>query len=350
MTEFSIHIDKKRVTQHTIFWMCWIFGFTFIQSFGFGMHDFMAWLVYYLVTLPLFMAHTYLIAYWLVPAYFFRPRYGLFALWIIVLLIIASILEMLISNEVVWALVKPENKQPGNYFGWQNILINGLGNEYIIIVFLSVKVVRFWNLKMGEKTDLLNRKLSTEIELLKIQSYPRFLLNVADKLEDLAKNHSPQTPEMIIRLSNLMNSMISDDRSDRILLQKEVDLIKGYIDIQLMSLPDDYDVNFHVSGELNGILIPRFLFFQLVEEGFMILDESENSTDYSVLIRTEPQHLLFSMTIWNDRLLNKQFNPGVIENCRKYLDYFYPENHKVMSNFEINFVEVSIEINIEPWH
>lgn len=25
---------------HTIFWMCWIFGFTFIQSFGFGIHDF----------------------------------------------------------------------------------------------------------------------------------------------------------------------------------------------------------------------------------------------------------------------------------------------------------------------
>jgi len=348
MSEFSIHIDRKQVAQHTIFWMCWIFGFTFIQSFGFGVHDFMAWLVYYLVTLPLFIAHTYLIAYWLVPAYFFRHRYGLFGLWIICLLIIASVIELVISNEVVWSIVKPENKQPGNYLGWQNILINGLGNEYVIIVFLSVKVVRFWNLKMGEKTELLNRKMLKEIELIKIQSYPRFLLNVADKLEDLAKNHSPQTPEMIIRLSNLMNSMISNDRSDMILLQKEVELIKGYIDIQLMSLPADYEINFQVSGELNGIRISPFLFFQLVEEGFMILDESEKRTDFSVFIKTEPHYLLFSMTIWNDKLLGKQFNPGVIENCQKYLGYFYPENHKVMSNFEINFVEVSIEINTEP--
>lgn len=99
MTDFSIHIDKKRMAQHTIFWMCWIFGFTFIQSFGFGINDFVAWLFYYLVTLPLFVAHTYLIAYWLVPACFFKHRYWLFAGWIIALLIIASVFELVISNE-----------------------------------------------------------------------------------------------------------------------------------------------------------------------------------------------------------------------------------------------------------
>jgi sensor histidine kinase YesM len=337
------NIDRHRVVKHTIFWFIWICSFTILQSFGFGISDYGAWLVYYLVTLPLFMIHTYAIAYWLVPKYFFTHRYLLFSLGIFVLLNLASIGELLISNELVWKLVKPGNIQPGNYLNLQNILINGLGNEYIIIVFLSVKVVRFWNSKMGEKAELMNQKLSTEIELLQYQSYPRFVLNVMDHLEHLAVDQSPLTSEMIIRLSGMMNNISSRQKSEKILLHKETELIKSYIEIQKMSAPKSLNVSFQVKGNLNSLQIPPFLFFQVVEEGFAVTDHSEK-TDLAVLIKTESNALLFSMTLWNDQLLKKPFSQIVMENCRKYLSYFYPENHKVISNFEINFVEVTIEI------
>lgn len=344
MTDYSINIDKRRIARHIGFWLCWICGFTFIQSFGFGMHDFRVWLFYYLVTLPLFVANTYIIAYWLVPSYYFNRRYWLFSGWIVALLLAFSVFELIVSNELVWLLVKPENIQHGNYLNLSNILINGLGNEYIIIVFFSIKVVRFWNSKMIEKTELLNKKMRTEMELLKYQSYPRFVLNVADKLESMAQQQSAQTPEMIIRLSNLMNSMASGNRSDKVLLQKEIELIRSYIEIQRMSFSEGYDVKFMVSGDLNGIRIPHFLFFQMVEEGFALLGDFKDKSDFTIFIKAEPHYLLFSMILWNDQWLYRRFNPDVMENCRKSLAYFYSENHKVISNFEINFVEVSIEL------
>lgn len=82
----------------------------------------------------------------------------------------------------------------------------------------------------------------------------------------------------------------------------------------------------------------------MVEEGFVVLDNFTENTDFTILIKAEPNNLLFSMTLWNDKSLNNRFNPEVMENCHKYLSYFYPENHKVISNFEINFVEVILEI------
>lgn len=344
MTELLQHIDQNRILNHTLFWCSWIGGFTVIQSFGYGISDYWAWLVYYLVTLPLFVAHAYVIAYWLVPKYFFRNRYLIFAFWIVALLVVASLGELIISNGLVWKLVKPENIQQGNYLNWQNVLINGLGNEYIIIVFLSVKVVHFWTLKVEEKSVLVNRKLATEIELLQYQSYPRSVLNVMDRLEKMAKEGSPQTPEMIIRLSNLMSSMIATRRSDKILLDKEIEMIRSYIEIQRMKLINSLPVNLLVKGELNSLKIPPFLFFQMVEEGFVILEPNQENSDYTILIKAEPNYLLFSMTIWNPEELKTKFNPTVLENCRKYLSFFYHENHKVMSNFEINFVEITIEI------
>lgn len=344
MTGLLRHIDQNRILNHTLFWCSWIVGFTVIQSFGYSASDYWAWLVYYLVTLPLFVAHAYAIAYWLVPKYFFRNRYLVFAFWIVVLLVIASVGELIISNGLIWKLVKPENIQPGNYLNWQNVLINGLGNEYIIIVFLSVKVVRFWTLKVEEKSALVNRKLATEIELLQFQSYPRSVLNVMDRLEKMALEGSPQTSEMIIRLSNLMSSMIATRRADKILLHREIEIIGSYIEIQRMKLINSLPVNLLVKGELNSIRIPPFLFFQMVEEGFVLLEPNHENSDYTILIKAEQNYLLFSMTIWNPDELKTKFNPTVLENCRKYLSFFYPETHKVMSNFEINFVEITIEI------
>ena len=344
MVNFYSHIDKLRVFKHSIFWLVWIASFTVIQSFGYGSDAYMAWLAYYVMTLPLFMAHTYAIAYWLVPKYFYEHRFPAFSFWVICLLILASIGELILSNELVWKVFKPEYIQRGNYLYLSNILINGLGNEYIILVFLSVKVVRMWNSKMGEKTELLNRQLLTEIQLLQYQSYPRFVLNVMDRLEHLAIIRSPQTSEMIIRLSKLMSHMTNMQRKDRITLQKEVEMIRSYSDIQRMNFSKEFEVNFLLTDELNNFQVPPFLFFQLVEEGFNVLDDCSEKSEFTLLFKSETRYLLFAMTLWNPNSFSKQFSLLVMENCRKYLNYFYPENHMVKSSFEINFVEVTIEI------
>lgn len=344
MTEYIINMAENRLAKHAVFWLIWIISFTVIQSFGFGISDYLSWLVYYLVTLPLFMVHTYVIAYWLVPKYFFKHRFIFFSVWILGLLIVSSVLELLISNEMVWKLMKPKNIQPGNYLNVQNILINGLGNEYIIIVFLSVKVIRFWNSKIGEKTKLTNQKLQTEIELLHYQSYPKFILNAMDRLENLAEAKSPQTSDMIIKLSNLMTNMLAGRKSDKIAIQKEIDLIRSYVEIQRIGFPETRQLEFQVNGNLIGIAIPPFLFFRLVEEGFLVLEDFSEQTEFTILIKAEPNYLLFSMTIWNAETMLKPFNTVDVDNCRKILEYFYSGNHKLISDFEITFVKVTIEL------
>lgn len=340
----SRNIGSQRIMNHLIFWLIWICGFTVIQSFGYGTYFYFAWLNYYLMTLPVFVVHTYLIAYWLVPKYFFEHRFLVFSLWVFILLIVASIAELVLSNELIWKLLKPEFVQHGNYLNFSNILINGLGNEYIVLVFLSVKVVRLWYSKVGEKTELLNRKLSTEIALLQYQSYPRFVLNAMDRLELLAVAHSEKTSEMIIRLSEMMNHMTSLQKTDKITVRNEVEMVRNYIEIQRASFPERFRVNFQVTGRLSYFRIPPFLLFQPIEEGFRILDDFPEKAEFTIRINSEAESLNFAMNIWSDVPFTKLFNGAIVENCKKYLDYFYPENHLIKSSIERNFVELSLEI------
>lgn len=339
------NIDKKHVSNHVIFWLIWVCSFTVIQSFGYGIYFYFAWLSYYLLTLPLFVVHTYLIAYWLVPKYFFRHRYLVFSALVFILMLLASVVELVLSNELIWRLLMPGFVQSGNYLNFLNIVINGLGNEYIVLVFLSVKVVRLWYSKSGEKTELLNRKLSAEIALLQYQSYPRFVLNAMDRLELLAMARSGKTPEMIIRFSDMMNQITSLQKEKKTTLRKEIEMIGNYIEIQRASFPEGFEVNFRVTGGTGYFRIPPFLFFQLVEEGFRILDDCCEKADFSIRIHSETASALFSMHIGNEMPFRKDFDKNVIENARKYLDYFYPENYTLKSDIERNFVKLSIEIN-----
>lgn len=344
MTRWFTHIEKKRVFSHLIFWLFWITGFTFIQGFGGSVSGYWTWLVYYLVTLPIFVTHTYLIAYWLVPHYFFNRRYFHFSGYIVLFLVFFSIVELVVSNELVWQLVSPENRAESGYLNITNILINGIGNAYIVVVFLAIKIARIWNEKIVEQAELMNQKLSTEIELLHYQSYPKFVLSVVDKLEILASGHSVQTPEMIVKLSNLMTNMTTGRKATKIPLKKEIELIRDYVDVQRTTSESSLRVNIFQSGEPGGVEIPQFLLFQLVEEGFICVGDPSDETDFTILIKTEPHYLLFSLTLWSETSLAKPFNQAVTESCRKFLSYFYSENHKVMSNFEVNFVEIIIEL------
>ena len=53
------HITGSRGYRHILFWVCWVMGFTFIQSFGQPVEIYFGWFSYYVITLPVFVGHTY---------------------------------------------------------------------------------------------------------------------------------------------------------------------------------------------------------------------------------------------------------------------------------------------------
>ena len=138
------HIDTKRVLLHVAFWLGWILSFTLIQSLGGGPRQYFVWLMYYLITLPIFLTHTYIVAYWLLPSTFFKGKIWLTLAGIFVLLVVFSVVELMVSNELVFRLFDKSKMFDPGYLNPANIIISGIGNHYIIMVFLAIKVWQSW--------------------------------------------------------------------------------------------------------------------------------------------------------------------------------------------------------------
>lgn len=337
------HIDKSRIALHTVFWLTWVVSFTVIQSLGFGIDQYFVWFMYYIVTLPIFMIHTYLITYWLVPQTFFKGKYVWFVFTLCVFLFIFSVIELVVSNEFIFKPFYPAKAFQSGYLNFKNIVISGIGNHYIILVFLAIKAGKTWYLAKTKQDDLLQTKMETELEIYRYQLQPKLVLSLIEELEQVAKEKEKLIPDMIIGISNFLNRLLYEGEEELIPLQTEVKIIEEFLEIHKQALGERFISNFFVNGHIKSFLVPPFLLLPILNEAIKLVYECNETFESTVLIKGEKKYLLFSFTFWSGKNFGLTGNKNT-EITRKRLNYSFPGKFRIVENIDDNFREFSIEL------
>jgi len=331
------------IILHVVFWSSWVISFTIIQSLGRDSHEYFVWFMYYLITLPVFIVHTYLIAYWLIPSTFFKNRYFLFILGFLSLLIIFSVIELIVSNELVFKPFDVEKSFSPGYLNVQNILISGIGNHYIILVFLAIKAGRSWFSAKNRKDELIKSNLETELEIYRYQLQPKIILTLMEELEQISVSDSEKVPDTIIKISNFINRFLYEGREELIPLQFEVTLMEDFLEIHKQALGKRLTSNFVVSGNLKTHLVPPLLMVPFINNAIKIAYKCNDSFESTVIIKGEKKYILFTFIFWseNEFLIHDNEN---LEITKKRLNYNYNSKYRLIENMDENFREVSLEI------
>lgn len=339
----EIHIDKKNILLHSVFWLSWIISFTIIQSVGGGAHEYFVWLMYYLITLPIFVVHTYIIAYWLLPETFFKGRFWLAFSGIIVLLIIFSIIELVVSNEFVFKVFDKSKMFDSGYLNPANIIISGIGNHYIILVFFAIKAGHSWYFSKNKTTGLLQIKMETELEIYKYQLQPKLILIMVEELEIITKKEPEKLPQMIIKMSGFLNHFLFDVKDELIPLSLEVKLISEFLDIHKHAIGNRLNSSFIVNGNLQAHVCPPLLLLPFINSAIKLVYDCNKSFENTVIIKAEKKYLLFTFSFWSEDNFRIDNNEN-IENTKKRLKHKFPGKSRLIENVDENFVEYSLEI------
>ncbi len=337
------HISFKIFIFHVLFWIAWIVCFTTIQSLGNGRDELFVWSMYYIITLPIFVAHTYLVAYWLVPRYFLKREFLLFGLLVIISLVVFSTIELIISNELVFKVFdEPKAFAPG-YLNAKNIVVSGLGNHYIILVFLAIRAIKSWHNAKNQREELALQNTETELEIFRYQLRPKFVYSLIAELEQLAIEKSRKTPEMIVKISDFLNSLFYEANAELIPLKTEVKLIKDFLAMQELAIGNRLKVNMVVNGEVMSSVIPPLLIFPFLNIAFKEIYDNKNNFEVTLIVKIEKKYLLFSFSIWSEHEFTLKDDEN-ISLTKKRLQYSFEGKHRIIENEDANFREVSIEI------
>ncbi|MBK9687900.1 MAG: histidine kinase [Saprospiraceae bacterium] len=125
-----------------------------------------------------------------------------------------------------------------------------------------------WMKGQNEKQELANQTLQSELKFLKSQINPHFLFNTLNSLYALTLKKSDLAPEIVLKLSEMMRYMLYECNEKYVSLEKEVNYVINYLDLEKLRHGKKINIHFQQSGEIRNQLIAPLLFIPFIENCF----------------------------------------------------------------------------------
>lgn len=316
-----------KITVHILFWIGVWFFFYYFFSYNSTDKGYVIW--FSSLLLPLTIVVTYFQVYFLIPRYLLPKKHGRFALFSFYTLLASSyfIVMIIYGCLFIYKRMDASNIPPmvKNFF------------FILILVYLIVGLVSFVTvLNQGFKTEKRNKELQTkilsaqlqfkeqELHYLKKQIHPHFLFNTLNTIYGLSLKQSLHTPEIILKLSNLLDYILYQVDKPRVSLKEEVLHIKEYIDLEKIRFQDTLAIVFKSNDIDEGIQIAPMLLIPLVENAFKHGELVNGYLKIEIEIEADSKMLDFHIknSIQQNGGAKKEDGMG-LKNLKKRLDLNY---------------------------
>ncbi|MDF1547712.1 MAG: histidine kinase, partial [Bacteroidales bacterium] len=257
--------------MHFLFWVGVWFFFVYFFSYNSTDSVYVSWFSSFL--LPVTMITTYFVVYFLIPRYLLTKKYWHFALYGFYTLVFSTYL-------IVITII-------GCFIFLSNFKISDMppmSRNYIfvlILVYLVVGLISFISLlNHNFKTISANKALENkileaqlqfkeqELHYLKKQIHPHFLFNTLNTIYGFALKRSKHTPEIILKLSNLLDYILYQVNKPQVSLKEEILHIREYIDLERIRFQDRLKVLIKSDKINEKVQIAPMLLIPFVENAF----------------------------------------------------------------------------------
>lgn len=326
-------IKLRSVLLHTLFWIVVWFFYVYFFSYKTDNITYVTWFASFL--LPVTMAVTYFVVYFLVPKYLLTKKHWHFALYGTYTIIMSTYL-------IIVTMI-------GSFIFLSNIHISDMplmSRNYVfilILVYLIVGIISSAsllnnNFQIQSRNRELEKKIleaqlqfkEQELEYLKKQIHPHFLFNTLNTLYGFALKQSKQTPEIILKLSNILDYILYQVNKPRVSLSEEVLHVREYIELEKIRFQDTLKVSIHTEEIDNNVQIAPMLLIPFVENAFKHGSIIDGFLTIEMTVALKQGQLNFFIRNTTRDHNGNNGNGGIgLENIRKRLELNYPEQHKL---------------------
>ncbi|MBK7763118.1 MAG: sensor histidine kinase [Bacteroidetes bacterium] len=290
---------------------------------------------YALVLIFFYINYNYLFS-----AYYLRKKYGLYALILFIAFLICTFLPVLLIFKKFIPDTSIDIHGP-----FMNSFFYDVNRSFFLFVsgaFASFSFCMSDHLKQVNKD-----RINAELSYLKAQMNPHFLFNTLNSIYSLAIVKSNLTPTAIVKLSGMMRYAISETADKFVPLQKEMNYIDSYIDLQKMRLGETAFVNYSFSGSVEGKVIAPLVLIPFIENAFKHGVNPEETSQIDIQISVSDTHLylhVFNLKV--PHRMDKESQSGIgLENGKHQLHYLYPKKH--MLKIDNNNFSFTVNLNLD---
>ncbi len=283
-----------------------------------------------------FACYTLLAAFFYANYYYFIPKfYFTRKLIVFILLLIASYAIIAMLPELIFPPMHHAFDHPPKFDGMHhgpppmhNFQLPDGGSffQFLLIVFLSVGLRTTTQLNTAK-----SEKLKAELSYLKAQINPHFLFNTLNSLYALAISKSDDAPNAVLKLSGIMRYVVTESSKAFVPLEKEMQYIRDYIDLQRLRISDTDKLAISITGNPEGRKIAPLVIIPFIENAFKYGVNAEENWHIQISINITENELIVEI-INNQVQINLPGHYATekgIDNTQNRLDLIYPGKHEL---------------------
>ncbi|MEO6403940.1 MAG: histidine kinase, partial [Ferruginibacter sp.] len=340
-TNEFIFSPKYRVLRHVSFWLLWLFGWSgFLAMIWSTFTDNFIRIVLWI---PAFILFSYPVSNFAIRKLLLKGKYLVFLVSLIFWLAVGWFLSVYYLKYISAPVLDLMNMPRGDGYAWQCFLCVMTTTA----CFSSLSLGKQWLLKQKEFLQAQQEKITAELQLLKAQVHPHFLFNTLNNIYSFSLEGSPKTPELILKLSSLLSYMLYDCKADEVRLEKEVEIMKNYIDLERERYGNTIEISWNVEGDIRDNFISPLLMLPFLENAFKHgASEQIEKPWMGVDISVASDLLKFKITNSKNEYVPHSSNGIGINNVKKRLEFLYPGKYELKINDEGDFFTVSLMIKL----
>jgi hypothetical protein len=293
----SAEQPRYRILRHLIFWSAWWVYLSFTKWYDqrpHGMNQYIPSMGHHILLKTLLLLSMQAIAcyfflYILLPAYTKGQDLMNLALGVVCttgFLLVGSYLIHWKLFPLLDRLFKGPPQESGPHLLWVSVSNGLLNTPKIIASATGISLIKYWGRKQKEKERLEKEYVETELQLLKGQLRPSFLMNALERILSLSENCSERTPDLLLRLSELLSYMLYECETSSVPLDREVHMMMEYLSMEKSRFDGKIEMEANVKGNPTNLQIAPLLLLPFIDNGFRhcsaIMDQAWMTVDFGM--------------------------------------------------------------------
>ena len=344
-----------RIRRHIIFWLLWwvYFAVTYYYYLQVGLQK-IVWgdlssimLIESFLLILIHLTACYFFIYILIPQYLITKKY-LQLIGGIILSAVFLLAAGYFIHSFVFPVIDPVYRSKissNNSLWWTNINSGLLSAPKVIAAAAVIKLIKRWYLKQKEKERIEKEKLITDLQLMKAQIRPGFLFNSLDQIYDAAQKNSPQAPELLLKLADLLSYLLYECEEPKVPLEKELTMMKEYMALEKARHGNRLELETVLKGDAPGKKIAPLLLLPFIENSFKHCGYQDEQPWINLDISIENEILSMKLINGVDPAKTKVSTQEIM-NVEKRLQLLYPGKHELKKYVENEIYVVLLKIKL----
>jgi sensor histidine kinase YesM len=333
----------KYKLHHLLFWLL-LLGLWFMLRFEDYATPAIAFQITLIKVVDLVLL-VYITNYILIPRLLYKKKYLLFGLVFIIMIATSSFLKMNIIGRIT------HNTLLLDFAGnWKDRLYDNIIPHFFLVIAGAAFKLMFDQISLQKKmAEMAKEKAEAELNFLKSQINPHFLFNSLNSVYFLIDKSNDQARQTLHKFSDMLRYQLYEADGDKIPIEKEIDYLRDYVDLQKLRKDENYSVEFNCGSDIKGFTIEPLLLIPFVENAFKHISHRTNQVNF-IKLDLSRSNGYFQFTVENSKENNyRNFiqEGGIgLNNVKRRLELLYPGKHELGIEDTPDIYKVNFKLKI----